>query len=117
MPTFTVSLTDEQAAALTQINLMQENAARRSPQHRKQNLSQLSLAEYVTALITGPANESLKQLTEEKAYAIAQQVISTVNALSIAELDAMAAKIQAEPGAVQEAANLFVEHLRDTPAN
>jgi len=113
MPTFTVSLTDEQAAALTQINLMQENAARRSPQHRGQNLSQISLDEYVTALITGPANESLKQLTEEKAYAIAQQVIKTVNALSIGELDAMAAKIQAEPGTVQEAANLFVEHLRD----
>jgi len=53
-------------------------------------------------------------LTEEKAYAIAQQVISTVNALSIAELDAMAAKIQAEPGTVQEAANLFVEHLRNS---
>ena len=113
MPTFTVTLTDEQAAALTQINLMRENAARRSPQHRGQNLPQISLAEYVTALITGPANESLKQLTEEKAYAIAQQVISTVNALSIGELDAMAAKIQAEPGTVQEAANLFVEHLRD----
>jgi len=113
MPTFTVSLTDEQAAALAQINLMQENAARRSPQHRGQNLPQISLAEYVTALITGPANESLKQLTDEKAYAIAQQVISTVNALSISELDAMAAKIQTAPETVQEAANLFVARLRE----
>ena len=113
MPTFTVSLTDEQAAALTQINLMQENAARRSPQHRGQNLSQITLAEYVTALITGPANESLKQLTAEKAFAIAQQVINTVNALSISELDAMAAKIQASPTSVQEAADLFVARLRE----
>ena len=113
MPTFTVTLTDEQAAALTQINLMQENAARRSPQHRGQNLSQLSLGDYVTALITGPANESLKQLTDEKAYAIAQKVISTVTALSIGELDAMAAKIQAAPETVQEAADLFVGHLRE----
>jgi hypothetical protein len=117
MPTFTVSLTDEQAAALTQINLMQENAARRSPQHRGQNLSQISLAEYVTALITGPANESLKQLTDEKAYAIAQQVISTVTALSISELDALAAKIQASPETVQAAADAFIDTLRDTHAN
>ena len=116
MPTFTVSLTDEQAAALTQINLMQENAARRSAQNRNRNLSQITLAEYVTALITGPANESLKQLTDEKAFAIAQQVINTVNALSISELDALTAKIQAAPGTVQEAADLFVGHLRNSAA-
>ena len=116
MPTFTVTLTDEQVAALTQVNLLQENAARRSAQNRNRNLSQISLDEYVTALITGPANESLKQLTDEKAYAIAQQVINTVNALSISELDAMAAKIQAAPGTVQEATDLFVGHLRNSAA-
>ena len=113
MPTFTVTLTDEQAAALTQINLLQENAARRSAQNRNRNLPQLTLAEYITALITGPADESLQQLTAEKAFAIAQQVINTVNALSISELDAMAAKIQAAPGTVQEAADLFVARLRE----
>jgi len=114
MPAFTITLTDDQTDALTQINLAQENAARRSPQNRGRNLPQLSLADYITALITGPANDSLKQLTEEKAYAIAQQVISTVNALSIAELDAMAARIQAAPETVQEAADLFVGRLRET---
>jgi hypothetical protein len=114
MPTFTVTLTDDQANALAQFNLVQENAARRNPQNRGRNLPQLSLSEYMTALITGPANESLQQLTAEKAYAIAQQVISTVNALSIAELDAMAAKIQTAPETVQEAANLFVGRLRET---
>ena len=113
MPAFTVTLTDDQANALAQFNLVQENAARRNPQNRGRNLPQLSLAEYITALITGPANESLQQLTAEKAHGIAQQVINTVNALSISELDALAAKIQASPSTVQEAANLFVERLRE----
>jgi len=121
MPTFTVSLTDDQAAALAQFNLMQENAARRSPQNRERNLPQLTLSDYITALITGPANESLKQLTAEKAHGIAQQVISAVNALSISELDALSEQIAKKPEAVQEAADLFVGRLRDTltetPAN
>jgi hypothetical protein len=117
MPAFTITLTDDQTDALTQINLAQENAARRSPQNRNRNLPQLLLADYITALITGPANEALQQLTAEKAHGIAQQVINTVNALSISELDALAARIQSSPETVQEAANLFVEHLRDTPAN
>ena len=113
MPTFTVTLTDDQAESLAQINLAQENAARRSPSNRNRNLPQLSLADYIAALITGPANEALQQLTDEKAHAIAQQVITTVNALSISELDALAAKIQAAPGTVQEAADLFVARLRE----
>ena len=111
MPTFNITLTDDQAAALEQFNLTQENAARRSPQNRSRNLPQLTLAEYVSALITGPANESLALLTAEKSNAIAQQVVNTVNALPIADLDALAAKIKGDPVLVQQAADLFVAEL------
>jgi hypothetical protein len=117
MPAFTVTLTDDQADALAQFNLVQENAARRNPQNRGRNLPQLSLADYITALITGPANESLQQLTADKAHGIAQQVINTVNALSISELDALTARIQSSPETVQAAADAFIDTLRDTPAN
>ena len=115
MPVFTVTLTDQEAAALAQFNLQQENAARRNPNNRGRNLPQLTLAEYINALITEPAKESLQQLTAEKSYAIAQQVIKTVNALSIAELDELAAKIQSSPEDVKDAADAFVTQLRDGP--
>jgi hypothetical protein len=112
MPTFTVTLTDSQAAALSQFNLVQENAARRSPQNRGRNLSQLSLAEYVTALITGPANESLGLLTEEKAAAVASQFVAQVRALPLEQIEALFDKVTSDPSFAQEKASEFVGKLQ-----